>query len=176
MVLFGAAAAFLVLFAVGRRHGAPKGLALATYMALGIGLHNLGEGLAIGGAFAAGAAGLGTFLVLGFTLHNVTEGIGIAAPIARERPPLGHFVALAAIAGAPAIVGTWIGAFVYSPFWTTVFLAVGIGAILQVIVEVGRLIIRSQRKAGEPSLTWTTFGGATAGIAVMYLTALLVAA
>ena len=65
----------------GRRHGTPSGLALATYMALGIGLHNLGEGLAIGAAFAAGAAGLGTFLVLGFTLHNVTEGIGIAAPL-----------------------------------------------------------------------------------------------
>ncbi len=65
--------------AVGRRGGRPHGRALATFIALGIGLHNLGEGLAIGAAFAAGAAGLGTFLVLGFTLHNITEGIGIAA-------------------------------------------------------------------------------------------------
>ena len=81
-----AALAFLVLFGVGRRHGTPTGLALATYIALGIGLHNLGEGLAIGAAFAAGVAGLGVFLVLGFTLHNVTEGIGIVAPLADSRP------------------------------------------------------------------------------------------
>jgi hypothetical protein len=76
----------------------------------------------------------------------------------------------------PAILGTWIGAFVYSPFWTTIFLAIGIGAILQVIVEVARLIRRSQERAGEPALTWATFAGATLGVAVMYLTALLVAA
>ena len=151
-------------------------LALAYEIAFGIGLHNLGEGLAIGAAFALGEVALGVFLILGFTLHNVTEGIGIAAPLVRDRPPLAHFVGLALLAGAPAILGTWIGAFVYSPFWTTIFLAIGIGAILQVIVEVARLIRRSQERAGEPALTWATFGGATAGVAVMYLTALLVAA
>jgi zinc transporter, ZIP family len=151
-------------------------LALAYQIALGIGLHNLGEGLAIGAAFALGEAALGVFLILGFTLHNVTEGIGIAAPIVRDRPRLPHFVGLTLLAGGPAILGTWIGAFVYSPFWTTIFLAVGIGAILQVIVEVGRLIWRSQQQAKEPALTWATFGGVAAGIAVMYLTALLVAA
>jgi ZIP family zinc transporter len=134
-------------------------LALAYQIALGIGLHNLG-----------------VFLILGFTLHNVTEGIGIAAPLVRERPALAHFAALALLAGGPAIVGTWIGAFVYSPFWATIFLAIGIGAILQVIVEVGRLIKRSQERAGEPLLDWKTFAGAAAGIALMYLTALLVAA
>ena len=152
------------------------GLPLAYQIATGIGLHNLGEGLAIGSAFALGEAALGVFLILGFTLHNVTEGIGIAAPVVRDRPALAHFVGLAAIAGAPAILGTWIGAYVYSPFWTTVFLAVGIGAILQVVVEVGRLIHRTQQRHGESSLTWTTFGGVTAGITVMYATALLVAA
>lgn len=151
-------------------------LALAYEIALGIGLHNLGEGLAIGAAFALGEAALGVFLILGFTLHNVTEGIGIAAPLVQERPPLAHFVGLALLAGGPAIIGTWIGAFTYSPFWTTVFLAIGIGAILQVIVEVGRLIRRSQERAGEPALNWTTFAGAAVGIALMYLTALLVAA
>jgi zinc transporter ZupT len=82
---------------------------------------------------------------------------------------------LAAIAGGPAILGTWIGAFTYSPFWTAIFLAIGVGAILQVIVEVARLITRSQGQSGSPALTWTTFGGVTAGVAVMYLTALLVA-
>jgi zinc transporter ZupT len=151
-------------------------LTLSYEIAFGIGLHNLGEGLAIGAAFALGEAALGVFLILGFTLHNVTEGIGIAAPLVRERPPLLHFVGLAAVAGAPAILGTWIGAFVYSPFWTTVFLAVGIGAILQVIVEVGRLIQRAQARAGEPALGWATFAGAAAGVALMYVTALLVAA
>ena len=157
----------------GRERGA---LALSYEIAFGIGLHNLGEGLAIGAAFALGEVALGVFLILGFTLHNVTEGIGIAAPLVRDRPAFAHFVGLAALAGAPAILGTWIGAFTYSPFWTTVFLAIGIGAILQVIVEVAKLIRRSQERAGEPALTWATFGGVAAGIAVMYLTALLVTA
>ena len=90
MVVVAAAASFLLLWVIGRRRGAPTGLALATYIALGIGLHNLGEGLAIGAAFAAGALGLGTFLVLGFTLHNITEGIGIAAPLVKDSPALRH--------------------------------------------------------------------------------------
>lgn len=158
------------------RAGDQQPLVLAYEIALGIGLHNLGEGLAIGAAFALGEAALGVFLILGFTLHNVTEGIGIAAPLVQQRPPLAHFAGLAFLAGAPAILGVWIGAFVYSPFWTTIFLAIGIGAILQVIVEVGRLIRRSQERAGEPVLSWNIFAGAAAGIALMYLTALLVAA
>jgi len=165
-----------LLTVVGRslRRGGRGGLPLAYQIATGIGLHNLGEGLAIGSAFALGEVALGVFLIVGFTLHNVTEGVGIAAPIVRERPALAHFAGLAAVAGLPAIIGTWIGAYVFSPFWTTVFLAVGIGAILQVVVEVGRLIMRGRERAGEPALTWTTFGGVTAGIAVMYVTALLV--
>ncbi|MEA2524217.1 MAG: zinc transporter, family [Thermomicrobiales bacterium] len=169
-----------LLVVVGRslrgRHETASPLALSYQIATGIGLHNLGEGLAIGAAFALGEAALGVFLIAGFTLHNVTEGIGIAAPLVRHRPSLGHFVALAAVAGGPAILGTWLGAFTYSPLWTTVFLAIGVGAILQVIVEVGRLIARGQERHQEPTLTWTTFGGVTAGIAVMYLTALLVTA
>ena len=166
-----------LLTVVGRslkRTGA-GGLGLAYQIAAGIGLHNLGEGLAIGSAFALGEVALGVFLIVGFTLHNVTEGVGIAAPIVRERrPSLAHFAGLAAVAGVPAILGTWIGAYVYSPFWTTIFLAVGIGAILQVVVEVGRLILRGRERAGEPALTWTTFSGVAAGVAVMYVTALLV--
>lgn len=155
--------------------GGASGLALAYQIAIGIGLHNLGEGLAIGSAFALGEVALGVFLIVGFTLHNVTEGIGIAAPIAKERPGLWPLVALVVIAGGPAILGTWIGAYTYSPVWTTVFLAIGVGAILQVIIEVGRLIQRGQERIAQPALTWTTFGGFAAGIAVMYATALLVA-
>lgn len=167
-----------------RRRGGPDddpasgraGLRLAYQISVGIGLHNLGEGLAIGSAFALGETALGVFLIVGFTLHNVTEGVGIAAPVVKVRPSLAHFAGLALVAGAPAILGTWIGAFTYSAFWTTIFLAVGIGAILQVIWEVGRLIYRGQQRAREPLFTWTTFGGVTAGAAVMYATALLVTA
>jgi zinc transporter ZupT len=166
----------IVGHAIRGRNKDAGGLALAYQIATGIGLHNLGEGLAIGAAFALGEAALGVFLIVGFTLHNVTEGVGIAAPLVKRRPALLHFVALAAVAGAPAIIGTWIGAFVYSPLWTTVFLAIGIGAIVQVIVEVGRLILRSQQRAEEPLFTWPTFGGFTAGLVLMYATALLVAA
>ncbi|MGD9710595.1 MAG: ZIP family metal transporter [Thermomicrobiales bacterium] len=153
-----------------------RGLTLAYQIAIGIGLHNLGEGLAIGSAFAIGEAALGVFLIAGFTLHNVTEGIGIAAPLVEQRPSLLHFFTLAAIAGGPAIIGTWIGAFTFSPFWTTVFLAIGIGAIAQVVWAVGKMILSSQRRHGEPGLTWVTLSGLAAGFAVMYVTALLVTA
>jgi zinc transporter ZupT len=158
-----------------QRFGHETGLPLAYQIATGIGLHNLGEGLAIGAAFALGETALGVFLIIGFTLHNVTEGVGIAAPLVRATPQLVHFLLLAAVAGAPAIIGTWIGAFVFSPLWTTIFLAIGIGAIVQVVIEVGRLIWRDQQRAGEPAVTWPTFSGFTAGLAIMYLTALLVA-
>ena len=170
--------AFLTLFGhlLRKRIGNSSGVSLSYQIATGIGLHNMGEGLAIGAAFALGEAALGVFLIIGFTLHNVTEGVGIAAPLVKDRPPLFHFVALAAIAGAPAILGTWIGAFVYSPLWTTIFLAVGIGAIVQVVIEVGKLILRDQQRADEPAITWPTFGGFAAGLAIMYATALLISA
>ena len=104
----------------------------------------------------------------------MTEGVGIAAPILRDRPALRHFLLLALLAGGPAIIGVWIGGFVYSPLWATIFLAIGIGAIAQVIVEVGRLIIgRGERRA---AFDWTTLAGVAAGIAIMYATALIVAA
>jgi ZIP family zinc transporter len=169
---------FLLLLTLsGRKRDVPRrGLGVAYRIALGIGLHNLGEGLAIGAAFALGEVALGVFLVLGFTLHNVTEGVGIAAPILREQPALRHFLGLALLAGAPAILGVWIGGFVFSAFWTTVFLAIGIGAIAQVIVELGRIVTRGATRAGAVQLDWATLGGVTTGIAIMYATALLVAA
>ena len=143
-------------------------------IALGIGLHNLGEGLAIGAAFALGEAALGAFLVVGFTLHNITEGVGIAAPILRERPRLVHFLWLALLGGGPAIVGTWIGGFAFSNLLATVFLAVGAGAILQVIYEVTRLLLKDSARTKTPVLSVPNLGGFVVGVAIMYATALLV--
>jgi zinc transporter, ZIP family len=157
------------------RRGAASRLATSYRIALGIGLHNLGEGLAIGAAFALGEAALGTFLILGFTLHNITEGVGIAAPVLKEkRPRFAHFAALALLGGGPAIVGTWIGGFAYSNLLSAVFLAIGVGAILQVVYEVGRLLMRDSARSKAPVFSATNLGGLTAGIAIMYVTALLV--
>jgi zinc transporter, ZIP family len=178
LVFLVALIAFLALIAIGaRRKGqGTSRLEVAYRIALGIGLHNLGEGLAIGAAFATGSAALGTFLVIGFTLHNITEGIGIAAPIARERPKLWHFIVLAALAGLPAVLGVWIGGFIFNNLTAAVFLALGAGAIAQVVYEVGRLIIRQSKDDGTPVLSPAIFGGLAAGIVIMYATALLVAA
>ena len=163
----------LVLLALGRAKGvAPEGLRLATFIALGIGLHNLGEGLAVGAALATGSAALATFLVIGFTIHNVTEGIGIAVPIADERPKFIQFAGLAALAGFPAIVGTIVGTQAVSPLWIAVCFGVGAGAILQVIIEVGALIAR--RSGPGQWLSPHVAAGVTAGLVVMYATALLV--
>lgn len=163
----------LALLALGRAKGvAPEGLRLATFIALGIGLHNLGEGLAVGAALATGSAALATFLVVGFTIHNVTEGIGIAVPIAEEQPKLIQFAGLAALAGFPAIAGTILGTQAVSPLWIAVCFGVGAGAILQVIIEVGALIAR--RSGAGKWLSPPVAGGVTAGLAVMYATALLV--
>ncbi len=173
MVVLVAIGVFVLLYAVGRRHGTPTGRALATYIALGIGLHNFGEGLAIGAAFTAGVAGLGVFLVLGFTLHNVTEGIGVVAPLVDEQPSIPVFIGLALLAGAPAIVGIWIGSLTYAPHWAALALAIGAGAILQVIVEVGGYL---KRRTG-PTEAWftpATLAGLTLGILVMYVTAIFV--
>jgi zinc transporter ZupT len=175
VVFLGTLLSLGVLLVVGQRRDGNSPLAIATLLALGIGLHNLGEGLAIGAAFATGAAALGSFLVIGFTLHNITEGVGIAAPLLRgERPSLRTFFLLALLAGGPAILGTWIGGFAFNPFLATLFLSIGAGAILQVIWEVGKLLMREAQHNAQPALSWLNFGGLTIGILVMYLTAFLV--
>src|ERR687897_787477 len=152
-------------------------------ISFGIGLHNFGEGLAIGAAFALGEAALGAFLVVGFTLHNITEGVGIAAPILKgQRPSLVHFILLALLGGGPAIVGTLIGGFAFSNLLAALFLAVGAGAILQVIYEVGKLLLKdsTQEKGDQApslsaSLSATNLAGLVVGVALMYTTGLLVA-
>ncbi|WP_299912834.1 metal transporter [uncultured Paracoccus sp.] len=174
MVWLAALASFLLLMAIGRWRGAPVGLALAFYIALGIGIHNFGEGLAIGAAFAAGSAGLGTFLVLGFALHNVTEGIGIAAPMLKIRPPLWAFAALVLLAGGPAILGMWMGSLAYAPQWTALALAIGAGAILQVIVEVTSYLMRQNPDRQAALFSPAVVAGFLGGIAFMYATAALI--
>lgn len=174
LVLSAAAAAFLCLTAVGRRAGVPEGLSLAFYIALGIGLHNFGEGLAIGAAFAAGLAGLGTFLVVGFAIHNITEGIGIAAPILKERPPLMRFVALALLAGGPAVLGMWIGSLAFAPHWGALFLGIGAGAILQVILEVSAYLARSNEEDRSVIFSPFVIAGFLSGVGFMFGTAALI--
>jgi ZIP family zinc transporter len=180
LALFAAVLTWLAIAAVSARGSKRSGdparqrLFVSGLIALSIGLHNLGEGLAIGAAFALGEAALGSFLVLGFTLHNITEGVGIAAPLTRDRPKLWLFALLALLAGAPASIGAWIGGFFYSPLLAVIFLGIGVGAIFQVIVEVGRLLVKDAEKLGEPVVNWANVAGLSAGIFVMYVTALLV--
>jgi zinc transporter, ZIP family len=182
LVLLGVAMSYLALTFLSQRlatgegggsSGLLGGVALATLVAVGIGLHNLGEGLAIGSSFALGELTFGTFLVVGFMIHNVTEGLGIAAPVADERRVgAGRLVALVLIAGAPTILGAWIGGYTASDLLTVLFFAGAAGAAFEVIVEVGRFVAR--RAPGGLS-SGHVIGGFLAGIAVMYLTGLLVA-
>lgn len=178
LIIVGVLGAIFGLIAVGRwlkGSGGEGGsrLWVAYMVALGIGLHNLGEGLAIGAAYSVGAISLGAFLVIGFAIHNTTEGLGIIAPVAQERPSLWHLVALGALAGVPTIAGAWIGGFTYDPALSVFFLALGAGAIFQVVWELGKLI-RRESEAG-----WTAplnAVGLIAGLVIMYSTALLVTA
>jgi len=149
-------------------------LGLATSIAFAIGVHNLGEGLAVGSAFATGAAALGGFLLLGFTLHNVTEGVGIIAPLLERRPSLAILAGLACLAGLPAMLGLWLGAFAFSSYWAALALAIGAGAILQVIIEVG-LLLWNQIGGGDRTKAYAViFTGLLVGVALMYFTGLLV--
>jgi len=157
----------------GASGGRPAGLVLATLVAIGIGVHNLGEGLAIGTSFAIGELALGSFLVIGFMVHNVTEGLGIAAPIASagQRASLARLGALTLLAGAPAIFGAWIGAYLSNEFLAVLFFGLAAGAALQVVVEVGRYLRRS---APGGLASGHVVGGFLAGLVVMYATGLLI--
>lgn len=181
LILLGVAVSYLGLTLLAQRLSARshrerdvplEGLALAGLIAAGIGLHNLGEGLAIGSSVALGEVALGTFLIIGFMVHNLTEGLGIASPIAAgARVGIGRLATLAAIAGAPAIVGAWIGGFLTTDVLGVFFFALAVGAALQVVVEVGRYIVR---RAPGGLRSGYAVGGYLAGIVVMYVTGLLV--
>ena len=149
------------------------GMALAMLVAIGIGVHNLGEGLAIGSSFAFGELTLGTFLIVGFMIHNVTEGLGIAAPAAEERgarPSPLRLGVLALIAGGPAVLGGWLGGFAANDWLGVLFFAAAAGAALQVVVEVGRFV---KRRTPGGLGSGHAIGGFLAGIAVMYATGLI---
>jgi zinc transporter ZupT len=184
LVFAGALVAYLVLAGVdsylsGRRDraaggAAQGGLYMALLVSIGIGLHNLGEGLAIGSSYATGALALGAFLVIGFAIHNTTEGLAIVAPLrggaGASRPRISHLVTFGLIAGAPAILGAWIGAAAFNPSLAALLFGVGVGAIANVIVQ----IAPAMRDGTGHLLHPLSVAGLLAGIAVLYLTGLLV--
>jgi zinc transporter ZupT len=180
LVLLGFAFSYLFLTFVSQRLSSPAGgtsvgvggLTLALLVSIGIGLHNFGEGLAIGSSFALGELALGTFLIVGFMVHNVTEGLGIAAPIAEggDRAGVGRLALLTLVAGAPAILGAWLGGFVANDLLGVVFFAAAAGAAAEVVVEVGRYV---SRRAPGGLASGYVLGGFLAGITIMYATGLV---
>jgi ZIP family zinc transporter len=188
LFVFAAGGAYLALAAFGgwlrrretaRRDAAPAGWILALLIAVGIGIHNFGEGLAIGAAFALGEAALGTLLIVGFALHNTTEGLAIVAPLARQKGrepgpvPVGSLVRLGLIGGVPTIAGAWLGGFVYSPVWALLFLAVGVGAIAQVVVQIVGQMARDERLSSF-MMRGPVVAGLFTGFIAMYATGMLI--
>ena len=173
----GIVVTFLLLDAISRRQTAvgrsdtDQRLSVAFMIAVGIGLHNLGEGLAIGAAYSIGAAALGTFLVIGFIIQNITEGLGIIVPVLKDKPTWGRLALMGLIAGVPAILGAWIGGLVYSQVMAVLFLAIGAGAVFEVVYEIAKLI---QKDTVKRSMPLTIFSGVTAGMLMLYVTGLLI--
>ena len=174
LVLVGGVVSYLLLSGVSEWVAARKARAtggtLALLVAIGIGLHNLGEGVAIGSAYSVGALALGAFLVVGFALHNTTEGLAIVAPIAHLRPSLGRLVVLGLVAGAPAVLGAWIGAAAFNASLAAFLFGFGAGAIVQVIVQLAPALRDDAGRTLHPAAV----AGLLAGMAVMFATGLLV--
>ncbi|MDH5463017.1 MAG: divalent cation transporter [Nitrosopumilus sp.] len=148
-----------------------KPVAIGLMIAIGIGLHNFGEGLAIGASIGLGSIAFSTFLIIGFALHNTTEGLAIAAPMSRGKLMVGKLILLGIIAGTPAIFGGWVGGFAYSPFSGVIFLSIGAGAIFQVII----VILNWIREEGEKNLSSASVvSGFAIGMLIMYVTSILI--
>jgi len=178
LFVFGVAAAYLGIEAFGawlakRQAGAGAAWVTALLVAIGIGLHNLGEGLAIGAALGLGEAALGRLLILGFTLHNTTEGLAIVAPIAKTPVSLARLLVLGLVGGLPTIAGAWLGGFVYSPTLSVLFLALGAGAIAQVIVQISKAMAAG-RPLADSLRSGPVMAGLLAGFALMYTTGMLI--
>ena len=178
LVLLGAGLAFMALtgvdrFLASRREGSQAdGFRLALMIAIGIGLHNMGEGLAIGSAYAIGELALGAALVVGFAIHNTTEGFAIVAPLVRDRsrPSLPRLAGLGLIAGAPAILGAIIGVSVTNAELSAFLLGLGVGAVVQVLVQIAPAM---RDKTGR-ALDAVTAAGIAGGAIAFYLTGLLI--
>ena len=177
LIGIGSVATFLLLDAISQRQTEVTGseserrFAVAMMIAIGIGFHNLGEGLAIGAAYNVGEIALGTFLVVGFIIQNITEGLGIIAPVLRDRPSLSRLALMGLIGGAPAIVGAWIGGYTPSPFLEVLFLAIVTGAIFEVVYEIAKLI---QKDTARESMPMTVFSGVLSGMLLLWVTGLLI--
>ncbi len=177
LVGIGIVVTFLLLDAISRRqmaierNEADQRLSLAFMIALGIGLHNLGEGLAIGASFSQGALALGTFLVIGFIIQNITEGLGIVIPILKDTPSLRHLALLGLIGGGPAILGGLIGGLLYSRVLAVLFMSVGAGAIFEVVYEVAKLI---RKDSGRRPMPLTVFAGVATGMLALYAMGLFI--
>lgn len=181
LVLVGAMVAYLLLSGtsawVSRRRAAARAAGagagtLAFLVALGIGLHNLGEGVAIGAAYTTGALALGAFLVVGFAIHNTTEGLAIVAPLADAPVRFRRLMLLGLVAGAPAVLGAWIGAAAFNASAAAFLFGFGAGAIAQVIVQLAPAL----RDEDERALNPVSVSGVLAGVAIMFATGLLIAA
>jgi ZIP family zinc transporter len=152
-----------------------KPLAISLMIAIGIGLHNFGEGLAISAAVLLGKAALSTFLIVGFTLHNTTEGLAIVAPIAKiGQVMIRKLIVMGFIAGAPTIAGAWIGGFLYSPLAAIIFLSVGAGAIFQVVYSIASWISHTSSQNRKTLINTSTIAGFAIGMLIMYTTGLLI--
>lgn len=177
LVVIGSVGTFFLLDAISRRQAvngrseAAQRLSLAYMIAIGIGLHNLGEGLAIGAAFNIGEMALGAFLVVGFIIQNITEGLGIIAPVLRDRPGIGNLALMGLVGGGPAILGAWMGGFSPSPTLAVLFLAVGTGAVFEVVYEIAKLIKKDTAREAMPV---SVFSGIMVGMLLLWVTGLLI--
>jgi zinc transporter ZupT len=177
LIGIGAVGAFMLLEMVSQRQvtmgrsETAQRLGLAFLIAAGIGLHNLGEGLAIGASYNVGEIAFGNFLVIGFIIQNITEGLGIIAPVLRDRPTLGNLALLGLLGGGPAIIGAWAGGFAPSPTLAVFFLAIGAGAIIQVTYQIAKLI---RKHAVSEPMPLFVFSGVMAGMSLLWVTGLLI--